>query len=82
MVFEVEDVIKDPHLQEREFFAESVHPIAGEVTFPGAPFGMSATPWQLNSPAPTLGQHNQEVFTDILGHEPDAIERWREQGVV
>jgi len=82
MVLEVDDVINDPHLQEREFFSESVHPIAGKVTLPGPPFGMSATPWQLYSPAPTLGQHNREVFTDILGHEPDAVEHWRAQGVI
>ena len=82
MALDVPDVVNDPHLQEREFFAQSVHPVAGEVTFPGAPFNMSLTPWQLKSPAPVLGQHNEEVYEGILGHSREDIERWHEQGVV
>jgi len=70
MVLNVPDVVNDPHLQDREFFAQSVHPVAGEVNFPGAPFNMSLTPWQLKRPAPILGQHNQEVYAEILGHSP------------
>jgi crotonobetainyl-CoA:carnitine CoA-transferase CaiB-like acyl-CoA transferase len=82
MALDVTDVVNDPHLQERGFFTQSDHPVAGEVDLPGAPFKMSLTPWQLKSPSPILGQHNQEVFAGILGHSPEEIERWHEQGVV
>ncbi len=82
MVLDVPDVINDPHLQERGFFTKPVHPVAGDVNMPGAPFNMSLTPWQLNHPAPILGQHNREVFSGILGHSSDEIERWHDQGVV
>ena len=82
MVLDVPDVINDPHLQERGFFTKSVHPGTGEVSMPGAPFNMSLTPWQLNHPAPILGQHNQEVYSGILGHSSEEIERWHDQGVV
>jgi len=82
MALDVPDVVNDPHLREREFFAHSVHPVAGEVSFPGAPFNMSLTPWQLTCPAPILGQHNHEVYAGILGYSREEIERWHEQGVV
>ena len=82
MALDVADVVNDPHLQERGFFTRSDHPVAGEVSFPGAPFNMSLTPWHLNDPAPILGQHNQEVYSGILGHSPEEIERWHEKGVV
>ena len=82
MALDVPNVVNDPHLREREFFAQSVHPVAGEVSFPGAPFNMSLTPWQLRSPAPILGQHNHEVYSGILGYSREEIERWHDQGVV
>ena len=82
MVLDVSDVANDPHLQDRDFFAESIHPVAGEVSFPGAPFNMSLTPWEVENPAPLLGQHNQEVFAGILGYAVDEMELWRCQGVV
>jgi crotonobetainyl-CoA:carnitine CoA-transferase CaiB-like acyl-CoA transferase len=37
--------------------------------------------WNL-SPAPTLGQHNREVFCDLLGYTNDQYVRMRENGVV
>ena len=82
MALDVPEVVSDPHLQERGFFARLDHPVAGEVNFPGAPFNMSLTPWHLKNPAPVLGQHNQEVYGEVLGHSSEEIQRWREQGVV
>jgi len=41
-----------------------VHPVAGPVTMPGAPYKLSGTPWQLRTPAPTLGQHTADVLAE------------------
>ena len=82
MALDVTDVVNDPHLQERDFFTQSIHPIAGQVSFPGAPFNMSLTAWQLNRPAPILGQHNHEVFAGTLGYSREEIDLWHEQGIV
>jgi len=65
------DLIASPHLRARGFFATLAHPVAGPVTMPGAPYHLSATPWQLRTPAPTLGQHTTEVLTEA-GIEPAA----------
>ncbi len=56
------DLLASPHLKARGFFVTMRHPVAGEVTMPGAPYLMPATPWELRTPAPTLGQHNDEVL--------------------
>ena len=53
------------------------HPIAGDIKFPGAPFKLSKTPAQFNSIAPTLGQHNQEIFTSVLNFTEDQIANMR-----
>lgn len=82
MTLTVERLVDDPHLRERGFFASSPHPKIGEVVMPGAPFRMSETPWSLVRPAPTVGQHNQDVFVSELGLDACELARLGEQGVV
>jgi crotonobetainyl-CoA:carnitine CoA-transferase CaiB-like acyl-CoA transferase len=62
VVFTPEDVVKSEVHQERGYLAEVEHPVLGKLTMPGAPCRMYETPWQIKSPAPILGQHNNEVF--------------------
>ncbi|MFN8543215.1 MAG: CoA transferase [Candidatus Binatia bacterium] len=59
------DLLRSPHLQARGFFATIRHPVAGNVTVPGEPYKLSATPWQLRTPAPCLGQHTPEVLAEV-----------------
>lgn len=61
------DLFRSEHLKSRGFFATLDHPIAGTLDYPGAPYGLSATPWLLRRPAPQLGEHNREVYIDELG---------------
>ena len=42
-----------------------VHPIAGQQTMPNSPFKFSQTPVRLRDPAPTLGQHTEDVLTSV-----------------
>ena len=77
----VEDVLSDPEFNKRGAFAVMNHPEAGEVRIPGRPFIMSATPWDLRRPAPTLGQHNEEVLTG-LGYSREDVVRLRQQGAI
>ena len=59
----VKDLMTDPHLEDRRFFVPIVHPVAGELRYPGAPYKLSKTDLPLGSlPAPTLGQHNEEAL--------------------
>jgi crotonobetainyl-CoA:carnitine CoA-transferase CaiB-like acyl-CoA transferase len=59
------DLLASPHLRARGFFVTLSHPEAGAVTTPGAPYRLSATPWALRTPAPTLGQHTAEVLAEV-----------------
>ncbi len=58
------DVLNDQHFIDRHYFVTTDHPEAGRFRQTGAPFRLGETwdqAWQLRRPAPTLGQHNQEV---------------------
>ena len=77
-----EDVLADPHYRSRGVWAEVDHPATGPLTYPGRPFVMGATPWQVRRPAPTLGQHNREVYCDLLGYAPADLAAMRGAGVI
>lgn len=77
-----EDVVNYHHLREREYFTEIDHPEAGSFIYPGAPFKMSETPWSIRRPAPLLGQHNADVFSEMLGYSPGELEELAEAGVI
>jgi crotonobetainyl-CoA:carnitine CoA-transferase CaiB-like acyl-CoA transferase len=72
------DLVASDHLKARGFFVEVAYPQAGTYQQAGAPYKLSATPWEIRSPAPTLGQHNERVLGP-LGADLVAL---REAGVV
>ncbi len=77
----IADLLASPHLRERGFFHEVEHPAAGALPYPGPPARMSATP---PSPrrAPLLGEHNREVYGELLGLAPRDLAKLSAAGVV
>jgi crotonobetainyl-CoA:carnitine CoA-transferase CaiB-like acyl-CoA transferase len=57
----------DHHLHQREFFAWVEHPVTGPGPIPGVLFNVGDRGSTVRGPAPTIGQHNEEVFCDLLG---------------
>ncbi len=76
-----EDLLNDPAFQERGFWAEADHPVAGRLTYPGRPALCSELPWEIRRPAPLLGQHNEEVYT-TLGYYKEDLVKLREGGII
>jgi crotonobetainyl-CoA:carnitine CoA-transferase CaiB-like acyl-CoA transferase len=77
-----EELMDDPQLKARGFFSRSDHPATGPLPATGAPFIMTATPWQTLRPAPLLGEHNTEVFGQELGYSLEELARLRTHGVI
>ena len=71
-----------PQLESRDFFRETEHPVVGTVKVPGELFRMSPQGYQLRMPAPTLGQHNHEIFCEGLGYDAAELSVMRQTGVV
>jgi crotonobetainyl-CoA:carnitine CoA-transferase CaiB-like acyl-CoA transferase len=76
------DLLKDPHLMARKHFVEIEHSEAGKRTYPGAPFKMTETPWQVRRPAPLLGEHNKEIYSSLLGYAEGDLQKLRKAGVI
>ncbi len=77
-----EEVLADEQFKHRGYFVEIDHPVVGPITYPGAPFLMEDTPWEVRRPAPTLGQHNGDVFGDRLGCAGEDLARLRALEVI
>lgn len=71
-----------PQLESRNFYREIDHPVIGRLRLPAELFKLSETPYQLNQPAPTLGQHNREIYIDGLGYDRRQLERLQQSGTL
>ncbi len=77
----MEDLSNDKHFNARGAFTQVDHPATGSLKYPGRPFVMSESPWDVRRPAPLLGQHNQEIL-EGLGYGSSDVARLRTQGVI
>ncbi len=77
----VQELLQDPHVNARGFWAEVEHPALGKTIVPGRPFILSESPWMLRRPAPTLGQHTAEVLGG-LGYGQADLVKLSEAGVI
>lgn len=73
---------EDPHLNARGYFVYKDHPEVGRMQHCGIPWRMSGTPCEVRSAAPTLGQHTDEVLTQILGYSASEVEKLRKNGAL
>ncbi|HKV22908.1 MAG TPA: CoA transferase, partial [Mycobacterium sp.] len=72
----------DPDLARMGLFPTVTHPDIGEVRVEGVPMTFSATPWEIETGAPKLGQHNREILGDLLGHDDASLADWTRRGVI
>jgi crotonobetainyl-CoA:carnitine CoA-transferase CaiB-like acyl-CoA transferase len=82
VVLTPKEVGENEQLHDRGFFVQVDHPIAGNLIYPGASALYSETPWEARTPAPTLGQHNQEVYGQLLGYSARDLIALRSSGVI
>jgi CoA:oxalate CoA-transferase len=78
----VKEVVADEQLAHRQFFTGIDHPVAGRLKYPGAPYKLSATPWGIRRPAPQLGEHNDEVYRQMLGYRKKDMEGLKKAGII
>ena len=78
----IDEVLSDPQFRAIGFWDNAEHPHTGNVRLPGGPFAPHTSPRQLRRPSPTLGQHNREVLSGLLGFTTSQLSRLARQGVI
>ena len=74
------DLHDDLQLKHRGFFVTLNHPVMGPTPYDGPATIYSRTPQRLRSPAPCLGEHNEQVLAELLGMGADEIAELRTAG--
>ncbi len=64
----VKQIVEDEHIRDaREMFVKVDHPVIGPMVVNGNPIKLLDMMPRVNYPAPTLGQHNEEILKGFLG---------------
>lgn len=77
-----ERIDNDPGTRAWGLFPEVRHDVIGPVRVDGLPLHLSRTDWKAERGAPTLGRDNELVLGTLLGHPPEEIAAWREEGAI
>lgn len=81
-ILSYDQALSEPHFQARGILKEFEHPRAGTVRSIGMPAQLSATPGSVRHPAPTLGEHTDEILKQLLQMSDADVDGLRRQGVV
>jgi benzylsuccinate CoA-transferase BbsF subunit len=76
------NLAEDPHLNASGFFVHLEHPEVGKRQHVGIPWRMSGTPCEVRSPGPLLGEHTEQVMSQVLGYSAAEIEQLRADKVL
>jgi crotonobetainyl-CoA:carnitine CoA-transferase CaiB-like acyl-CoA transferase len=80
-VIAIDEVHAHPQVVENAILEESVHPKLGPMRQPRPPARFSDTPAEIRAPVPGLGEHTDEVLSE-LSLDPGRIAALRRAGVV
>jgi formyl-CoA transferase len=75
------ELLNDPHMIERGMVVTIDHPVRGKFTMPGCPVRLEDSPAEIKS-APLLGQHNAEVYGQMLGMTGADLDQLKQQGII
>ncbi len=80
----IDQVFADPQVVHRGMRMEMPHPLAKDGTVPliANPIRMSETPVDYRHAPPTMGQHTDEVLTELLDMDAGEIAALRDAGVI
>jgi succinyl-CoA---D-citramalate CoA-transferase len=81
-VFTAKDMVEDPHYAARENVVTVEDPEMGPFPMQNVVPRLNETPGKVRWTGPALGQHNDEVYGEVLGLSEEEREALRERGVI
>jgi crotonobetainyl-CoA:carnitine CoA-transferase CaiB-like acyl-CoA transferase len=80
-VYDIAQFKDDPHVQERGILIDLPDDEMGTVPMHAVVPRLDGTPGVIRTPAPEIGQHNDEIYAGI-GYSPDRIRSLHESGII
>ena len=80
----LDEVSKDPHIRARRMieYTDLEKPGLEKVPVCGIPIKFSETPGRIETRAPQVGEHNDEIYRGLLGYSREQIKNLVAQGVI
>jgi crotonobetainyl-CoA:carnitine CoA-transferase CaiB-like acyl-CoA transferase len=82
LIYRTADMLEDPHFAAREAIVATQHPHFGTLRMQNVAPRLSATPSSIRTPAPELGQHNDEIYGQLLEMDQATRSDLRARGVI
>ena len=80
-VYSIPEIVEDPHVSARNMLVDIDYPDIGSFPTAGVVIKMSETPGSTFK-APAIGEHNEEIYCDLLGKSKDEYEAFQHDGVI
>lgn len=80
LVNTIQDLFEDPQIAARDLWQTRQHPKIGPQQYRMISYRLRETPGGVRTAAPTLGQHNDEVFRGWLGMRDEEYRAFGERG--
>jgi crotonobetainyl-CoA:carnitine CoA-transferase CaiB-like acyl-CoA transferase len=77
----IDEVLNDPQVLARNMRTTVEHPSIGPLDMIGNPIKVADTD-ETFAPPPLLGQHTEQVLTELLGYSPQKVAALSEAGVI
>lgn len=81
-VLSVPEAANLEQLHARQMMVSTPHTTAGNVSLPGLAVKLSTSPGSVRHGAPTVGEHNDYVYGEILGLAAKEVLRLRKEGII
>ena len=81
-IFRAKDMLEDPHFMARDAIVRLKHPDLGEFAMHNVVPKLSESPGRVRHVGPELGEHNEEIYRDLLGLDDDTMSSLRSAGVI
>jgi formyl-CoA transferase len=82
LIYRTSDMLDDPHFVAREAIVSTSHPQFGTLRMQNVAPRLSASPGSVRTPAPEMGQHNEEIYRGLLGLDEAAYAAYRANAVI
>ena len=74
-IYDVAQIVEDPHILERELLADYPDPDMGQFPMHHVVPRLLGTPGSIRTPAPRLGQHNRELLSELNVNYEELLEK-------
>lgn len=78
----IDKVVNHPQIKARDMITQVMHQVTGAVEVPGVPIKLSETPGDVDTPAPSLGEHTIEILTDVLKMSYEEVEALKRERII